>query len=521
MITLSATLLAVQKRQAKLAPPTPKLCKVILSRSGETTIGYDKSRIIHCPETFQPNSQKSDIILNNSDKALTPAGVPIDFESYQAVVSFGFDTRVARTAWVANTAYNLDDIRVPTTANRYQYRCAIAGTTHATDEPTWPTDLGVRVTDGTVTWEMDGDSGDEYSYDPPMKVMVSEYHSGRGLLRCILRCEGIPNQLKEDKAESAYTQTSNDNNTIKTLISAIAGATLAPYTAYTAITVTYDSEDSLIDTFKPRDYFSVSINDNRWDKIEELLDYTGCKWKIGNDGSIRIFAPTISGVTYDYEYKYKVSGDHTFLAKSVRLRVVEPNKWTVASHEDHVPSYSGTAYSIKSYDLDKKIKTLKRRLDSSAQAQAIAEALIEREELDAERGFATFPMNVGQEMWDYVKVTDARQGDTRVGNVQYIQKEFKKPEGNEGLTFTTAVAFGKASILSIMANAISAGGAGEVLKLSDAVITQRFNDLQSDLTILFKAHNELVDKWNAGVVDTWHIKVSAIAPVVNELLPKG
>ncbi len=284
MRTLSSTLLAAQK--SKSYKP---LYKVVLSRTSQTTKGYDSSRSLSISHTETPDSYKADIILYN-DGSLTS----LDFENYQTVISYGARTGVARSAWVANTAYAIDDICRPTTANGYQYRCAIAGTSHTTTEPTWPTDLGVRVTDGTVTWEMDGNSGDEYSRTAPLKVRAQELHSGRGILKCILRAVGIPDQLAEDKAIAVYTQLDSDTNTVKTLISAVctAGAGLGgAYTGYTAITVVYDSEDSLIDTFIPKDYFSISINESRWDKIQELLDYTRCKARIGNDGKLHILVP--------------------------------------------------------------------------------------------------------------------------------------------------------------------------------------------------------------------------------------
>jgi hypothetical protein len=58
------------------------------------------------------------------------------------------------TAWVAATAYALADVVVPTAGkeNGYRYECTTAGTSHATTEPTWPTQEGATVTDGTAVW---------------------------------------------------------------------------------------------------------------------------------------------------------------------------------------------------------------------------------------------------------------------------------------------------------------------------------------------------------------------------------
>jgi hypothetical protein len=61
-------------------------------------------------------------------------------------------TATDRTAWAANTAYSLNDVRMPTTPNGFAYRCTVAGTSHASNEPTWPTTLGNTVVDNTATW---------------------------------------------------------------------------------------------------------------------------------------------------------------------------------------------------------------------------------------------------------------------------------------------------------------------------------------------------------------------------------
>ena len=57
--------------------------------------------------------------------------------------------------WVAATAYSLGDIVEPVTPNGYKYKVTIAGTSHATTEPIWPTSgVGSTIVDGTVTWAL-------------------------------------------------------------------------------------------------------------------------------------------------------------------------------------------------------------------------------------------------------------------------------------------------------------------------------------------------------------------------------
>lgn len=55
--------------------------------------------------------------------------------------------------WATGTIYTSGEYRVPTVANGYAYQVTVAGTSHATTQPTWPTTVGATVTDGTVTWQ--------------------------------------------------------------------------------------------------------------------------------------------------------------------------------------------------------------------------------------------------------------------------------------------------------------------------------------------------------------------------------
>ena len=511
MRTLSATLLSAQKDAGVTGASQEAIWKIVLSRSGQTTRGYDRTRVLQIRWTGVDDSQIAEVLLQNADDAL----IGIDFEYYQAILYRGYNTGISRSAWVASTVYSVGDVVIPTTANGYQYRCTTAGTSH-TSEPTFPTDLGVTVTEtGGVVWEMDGDTGDEYSPEAPMKVDAQEFLSSEFQKVCRLLLIGIPNQMKQDKAESRYTQEDDDTNTLKTLITAIAQKTLQPYTNYESFTVTYDSEDSIIDSFKPKDYFTVQENENRNAKITELLNYTGCKRRAEDDGNIHVFVPVTTGTVYDYEYRLDVDTYHTFLEKALRNRFVNPNKEVVSSSEDHTPPYGGSATSATSYALAPKTHTIYRRLTSNAEGASIAAAIIERNELDAERGSALVPMNCGQEIFDYIKVTDGRSGDSRVANVQYIQWNCKSPEIDGRGAFNMRIRFGRVNTQSLGLPSLTEDGRpdwGDFISKYNALIDLYYEN-QENIFVNLGYINNITDILLQGVVSKWHITQQAIAPV--------
>lgn len=63
-------------------------------------------------------------------------------------------TVVGKTAsdWASAHAYVVGDRVKATTSPTHIFVCTVAGTSHASTEPTWPTTIDATVTDGTVTW---------------------------------------------------------------------------------------------------------------------------------------------------------------------------------------------------------------------------------------------------------------------------------------------------------------------------------------------------------------------------------
>lgn len=93
--------------------------------------------------------------------------------------------------WVAATAYTVDSIRRPTTANRngFCYRVTAvsgSGTSHATTEPTWPTYIGGTVIDNAganqITWTCHYDELPTLYTPTPSGVNVEEPQDGSPLI---------------------------------------------------------------------------------------------------------------------------------------------------------------------------------------------------------------------------------------------------------------------------------------------------------------------------------------------------
>ena len=274
----------------------------------------------------------------------------------------------------------------------------------------------------------DAVAGDEHSLCAPLEVVAQNtdtiFSTQQTQLVTSFSMAGVFNFMQADKASSNYSLEYDDVRTVKDLLTQIAGATLPPFSHCKSYTITYDSEDSLINTYIPADYFYVSFGEDRLSAFRKLLKTTKCKAKIQADGAIHIFNPKIVG-SYDYEYNDAVT-NHNFFEKGVRERLVIPNKQIVSSSESHTTQYTGNAVDAASYAaLGRYIVDEKYiRATSNDQCTAIATAMLQHLQIDAERGHGFAPINCGQEVMDYINITDSVAGDTRAGNIGYLQRRY-------------------------------------------------------------------------------------------------
>ncbi len=419
---LSSTLLAAQKTASYTF-----LVKLVLSNNGTSytyNFGSGDNRILTFDHPEEPDRQSALITLDNSDKTVSA----LDLKGFKAVLSYGITA-----------------------------------------------------------------SGDEYSATAPLWVIGQQSHSGSGRgretgLPISLSLAGIFNLMNVDKASEEYTQESDDSNTVKTLLRRIAGdsgeSILTCFNHCKSYDIVFDSEDDLIDTFKPADSFNIQFKANRLSKWNELLGYTDCVSRIENDGKIHVLVPVVTTstqwqantayvvgdtvipttpneveykcttagtshasteptwanalevgdtisdgtvvwtVSYDYDYRLEDTY-HTFFSETLRQRIVIPGYIEVESLKSQDPSFSGNAEdpAYSGYDDDVKKQDFYRvRAVSNAQCTNIAVAILSHAQAAAERGWGDVPMNVGAEAHDFVKVKDTRLGEYRVGNTGRLRR---------------------------------------------------------------------------------------------------
>ena len=471
MRSLSAALEAAQKKD--ILEPT---YKVVFSGPASGT--FEEDQIISLDHTEEAWHQEFTIVLNNFDDSITT-----EFEGAKAVITYGLkppyssNTSAAAPLYVKDqiwhpstksvtiiarglmdelaedhasgshvqktadlktvkdlvsevvkgtidtrlndAAYSLDDLVIPITPNGYVFKCTTAGTAGASP-PTWDIDIGDTTTDNTIVWTN-------------------------------------------------------------------VGKELTVFSHCKKWTVDFDSEDDLLDSFNPADLFVVSLNDTRLDALRQIMQFTKCVIRVEADGDFHVLVPRVDGPTWavgtayavndyvrpsstntdfafqcttagtshasteptwpttadgtvndngviwtarahHYTYKWDALGEHDIFQNARRRRLVQPNFVVVQSPSASDDSYTGNASDASANKTDQEHRIFfNMRLASNAQGTSVATAILQGYQLDAQAGAFSAPLNLGQELFDYVRLKDPRQSpsgtdDVWVWNVGGIQR---------------------------------------------------------------------------------------------------
>jgi len=222
-----------------------------------------------------------------------------------------------------------------------------------------------------------------------------------------------------------------------------------PETYCKSYEVVYDDEEeewfaeSLLNTYMPKDAFRIYEGSSRWSEIKKLLNYVDGEILAKADGKLHIFVPK-SAEPYDSEYS--LESGHTFFSKAIRKALVIPSRIVVKSLKEDENQYSGEATDTESFARSRITGApIRTKLISDAQATSIAKAMISRLQMAAQRGAASVPMNLGSEVFDYVKVNALCAEDTyRVGNIGYLRRSYKP-----GTTWKMDFGFGRVSLKGV------------------------------------------------------------------------
>lgn len=116
----------------------------------EVDINSDNIVITLHTSSYTPNRSTHDYVNDLSNEVANGNGYTTGGKSL-ASVTLGWVADSALTAAATTTAYKLNELRRPASANGYVYQVIVAGTSGGS-APTWPTVIGQTVTDGSVTW---------------------------------------------------------------------------------------------------------------------------------------------------------------------------------------------------------------------------------------------------------------------------------------------------------------------------------------------------------------------------------
>ncbi|MCK9355813.1 MAG: hypothetical protein M0R22_01505, partial [Dehalococcoidia bacterium] len=294
-------------------------------------------------------------------------------------------------------------------------------------------------------------AGEEYLDSPPLTVLRQELLSERGSLTCRLLCQGIPDGLAEDRASAPYAPTADDAAVLQDVINAVLVGSLPCYAHCDAVPCQWDSTDALATGYRPRDGFRVYANGSRLAAVRKLLDFTGCAMRVESDGALHFFQPVTSGETYDHEFSLE-AGAHAFLQKVGRQTLVIPNRIVVCTPEDWAIPYSGTATDAASYALVPKSQYQTAAADSDAQAALIAESILAKYRLQSPVAKLTVPLAPQVRVLDYLKVTDARLGDSVAGNAGLVRHRWSAGSGRSPVVWQTDIELGGWSSVRSLAN---------------------------------------------------------------------
>lgn len=556
MIALTSTLSAAQKAGGQT------LYKVTFTKTGETTRVYGSDTTNRIPTGFPLKHYRDDwlqtaeLTVENRDGNLTA----LDLIGYQALIEYGYQTsagdeyqgsdvlKCISQGFVSGYGEQLVIFGLAGRGNQMaEDRASSAYEPDSANKDTVKTIVTAIVTATmppfnhcevlTLTWELTAYQEDELAnvFKPADFLRVHKDQSRLEVLKDVLSNTGLDGRFEGDGALHIFQTFAR------------------PWTAATGIDLNEIAKPSV-----PSDWAAntaYSVNDRRKPTTQNGYYYvcstagtsggTEPSWArkdgdtVSDDGVIwtcrdtnYVYTCTTTGTTggtepvwtyakndtmsdsgvvwtlqYDYDYDDVASG-HNFWRKGVTRRLVIPNKITVRSVPGAKTIYSGNATDARSNALLPIEEVTYRTLVSNAEAADIALAKIDRAARDAETGSGFSMLNIGQEIHDYILITDSWEGDACRGRIRSLTR-YAGP-GVFKMTFSFGIRLAKSEMGSLRSLRLAEiepvpPWAWEMLDYIDAVVELHKKDI-SDLYSIIK-------QMQIGVPD-WHVSRNLRIPVI-------
>lgn len=547
MYTLTDTLLAAQKAVKK------PLWKVILTRTGFTTYTYTYSRVIDIRHTEGGWDRTITITLNNSDSSLRD----IDLVGYTATVYYGFTTSAGDEYAGRISTVIAQEFPVRPTLMACILTCVGLGNQLAEDKADGdyfpdkgdtrtvkdfidaiaaatltPYDHCVAV---TVDWDVEDWLIDTVT--PANAFKIYDGQTRKDKLIELIGYTGCDARIDSDNHISIFMTFARAwQQDFAYVANEIVKPTLpddwAANTAYTVgqrvkptsqngywyiCTTAGTSHATTEPTWPTKDGETVADGTGGWTCRDSNYIFT-CTTAGTSDSTEPIWTYTADGtiadntvvwtVKYDYAYA-RTKGDHNYWGKNNRVRIVTPNKITVRTLPDADTAYSGSATESVSYAKLPKEDFIYAKLNSDAEAANIAAAKIDRLCRDANTGGGLVTLNVGQEVFDWVLMTDSWSNDAIRGRIRSIMwhVSVNPPKFEMSISFASNLPQFQVGVLSALMLTATPG----------EPIPDWANEMLDYLNAVGDAHSELRQAlefilW--GVVPTWHVTNELTIPVV-------
>lgn len=240
-----------------------------------------------------------------------------------------------------------------------------------------------------------------------------------------------------------------------------------------------------------------------------------------------------TAIDFEYEYKLDVANEHNLYVLSTNDSLLIPNRVDVSSHPDADESFSGTAEDTESSDITEmeKRRFVYARVVSNAEADSIAAALLENSRRNTSEGSLLAPLNVGQEVHDIVKITDARSSDfdpiTQIWNVSSLRRRCGGGRWEIELLFGALLPGGETNILALgrMLRPPEAEFSDEDANKLVAIMTQQIQELieesgnNEQLILLLREIDELNERANPlsiNISQPNHVTITAATYTVKD-----